>query len=204
MDKDKPSKIFLLILLGAFLLYLLYLFLIWLGKVYVFLGYNSFFFLDNLLAITLFNPVVMWGVFGLFIGSMVGIIIAVKKFKLNYNLVFYPLTLVILFLSLLGFINKPAEFYGNYNPPLKLNNITAEPIEPSVPKNFYSLKTMVNVRTGPTTFDSIIFTLQKGTEVELVKKGFYNKNRNEWFKIKYKDQEGYVNSKFLKHSRFGY
>lgn len=53
----------------------------------------------------------------------------------------------------------------------------------------------VNLRLTPSQTSSIILAVPIGTEVELVEK-----SSDEWYKIKYKEAEGYMMSKFLKGS----
>jgi len=54
----------------------------------------------------------------------------------------------------------------------------------------------LNVRIGPGEKYSISFTLQKGTEVELI-----SKENNDWYRIKYLEKTGYASTNYLKLSR---
>lgn len=53
----------------------------------------------------------------------------------------------------------------------------------------------LNVRTGAGTEYSIIFTLQRGDEVEILSK------KGNWYKIRYSGKRGYAFSKYLEYSR---
>jgi len=53
----------------------------------------------------------------------------------------------------------------------------------------------LNVRTGAGTEYSIIFTLQRGDEVEILSK------KGNWYKIRYSGKSGYAFSKYLEYSR---
>lgn len=53
----------------------------------------------------------------------------------------------------------------------------------------------LNVRTGAGTEYSIIFTLQRGDEVEILSK------KGNWYQIRYLENRGYAYSEYLKHSR---
>ncbi len=65
----------------------------------------------------------------------------------------------------------------------------------SFAEQYYTTTTELNVRTGPGIDHPVSFTLQKGAEVEFVA------SINQWYKIKYIGKTGYVNSKYLNHSR---
>lgn len=62
----------------------------------------------------------------------------------------------------------------------------------SFPNDYYMVTAGLNVRTGAGIEYSIAFTLQKVDEVELLSKN------DSWYKIKYLEQVGYANSKYLK------
>jgi len=61
--------------------------------------------------------------------------------------------------------------------------------------DYYDATTNLNVRSGAGTKYPVSFTLQKGDEVEILSKN------NSWYKIKYLEQTGYANSKYLEYSR---
>jgi uncharacterized protein YraI len=65
----------------------------------------------------------------------------------------------------------------------------------STDKEYYIATTDLNVRTGAGTQNSVIFTLQKGNEVEVLIK------KNNWYQIKYLEKKGYVYSEYLEYSR---
>ena len=65
------------------------------------------------------------------------------------------------------------------------------------------MKSDVNVRSGPSIIDSKLFVLKKGDEVELIQAGYKSTSNVEWYKVKYNNQEGYINSKYMIYSRTG-
>jgi len=68
----------------------------------IYLGYRLLMSIENLLRLSWANPFVMWGIFGIFIGSIFGVIVAVKRYKLSKKLVFYPLAIVIAFIIIMA------------------------------------------------------------------------------------------------------
>jgi len=74
--------------------------------------------------------------------------------------------------------------------------IVNENIIPSATKtDYYMAKADLNVRTAAGTEHSIIFTLHKGDEVEILSK------KNNWYQIRHLEKKGYAYSKYLKYSR---
>lgn len=65
----------------------------------------------------------------------------------------------------------------------------------STDKEYYTASTDLNVRNGAGTQHSVIFTLQKGDEVEVLLK------KNNWYQIKYLENKGYAYSEYLEYSR---
>lgn len=65
----------------------------------------------------------------------------------------------------------------------------------STDKEYYIATTDLNVRTGAGTQHHVIFTLQKGNEVEVLIK------KNNWYQIKYLERKGYAHSEYLEYSR---
>jgi len=65
----------------------------------------------------------------------------------------------------------------------------------STETDYYVTTANLNVRTGAGTRHSILFTLQKGIEVEVIAK------KNNWYRIRHLEQAGYVYSRYLKHNR---
>ncbi len=61
--------------------------------------------------------------------------------------------------------------------------------------DFYTAKTDLNVRTGSGASYPAVFTLKKGSEVEVILK------EKAWCRISYSGRTGYVSSKFLKFNR---
>ncbi len=68
-------------------------------------------------------------------------------------------------------------------------------ISSTTDKDYYIATTNLNVRTGAGTEYSILFTLQKGDEVEIVSK------KDNWYQIRYLKKKGYVYSKYLEYNR---
>ncbi|HZG24316.1 MAG TPA: hypothetical protein VEZ17_07045, partial [Chitinophagaceae bacterium] len=115
MKKGRSGRQILLIVIGIFLaLYVLYHLLIWCAKASVYLGYNLFFYLDNLFTITPLNPLISWGIFGFFLGIIFGVLIAIKKYRLSKRLVFFPLAFFVVLLATMALINQPANYSGTY------------------------------------------------------------------------------------------
>jgi hypothetical protein len=67
----------------------------------------------------------------------------------------------------------------------------------SFASDFYTTTTVLNVRTGEGINFPVAFTLQKGTEVEVIGE------EGEWLKVSYFGDTGYASSKYLKFSRTG-
>ncbi|MFN3641201.1 MAG: SH3 domain-containing protein [Flavobacterium sp.] len=61
--------------------------------------------------------------------------------------------------------------------------------------DYYTATTRLNVRNGAGTSYSVLFSINKGDEVELISKD------NNWYEIKYKEKTGFASSKYLKFSR---
>jgi len=61
--------------------------------------------------------------------------------------------------------------------------------------DYYRATAILNVRTGEGIEYSVSFTLQKGDEVEILSKN------NDWYRIRYLGNTGYVHSKYLEYVR---
>ena len=61
--------------------------------------------------------------------------------------------------------------------------------------DYYTATTTLNVRSGAGTSYSVLFSINRGDEVELISQD------NNWYEIKYKEKTGYASSKYLKFSR---
>ncbi len=194
-----PLLVIIVVIIG---LYLAYQILILLAKFFVYLGYNFFVFADNLFQVSSFNPVATWGIMGLFIGSIAGVAIAIKKYRLSKKLLFYPIGIVILIFVLLYFINEPANHHGTVNLPNTSNSDASLPsytVTPSV--TYYYATQSINARIGPSVRYPVAFVIDKAAEAELIERAFQDAKHNEWMKIKYNNQQGFVNAKFLRFSR---
>src|SRR5436190_10633626 len=96
----------LLIALFCLAALIIYQLVIFLSKTFVWLGFNLFLFTDSLFKLESANPLLLWGLLGLFIGSIFGVIVAVKKYKLSKILILYPSTVTLLIIILFYFINR--------------------------------------------------------------------------------------------------
>ncbi len=96
----------------------------------------------------------------------------------------------------MGWVNNPSGKYISYASHLK-NEIPADLLPTT---EYFILKSTLNVRSGPSSRYSKLFVLNEGIEVELVEKGYFTNNA-EWYKIKFNDQEGFVNSIYLEPSK---
>jgi hypothetical protein len=178
-------------------IYVLYLAITFSVRAFAYLGFNSAFYMDNLLYVEGISPFITWGVLGLLVGSIIGVLVSAKKHQLSYTLVLWPIGILIAFVVAMGFINKPAKHDGPFILPANDSGTDA----PVKVYNYYNVTSDVNVRYGPSVNNSILFKLKRGTEVELVDRGFYDSKNTEWMKISYNGQTGYVNGKFLTFSR---
>ena len=202
MSNSKTDIHPVIYLLGIVIgVYLIYWFTVLLIRVIVFLGYNWLFFLDNLLMFGNFNPVVIWGLFGLFIGSIFGVTIAVKKYKLSKTLILYPTALVLILIGIMCFVNKPTIVVGTYIAPENpVSNTTT--VTPTTPKYYYTTAANVKVRIGPSIKKSILFSLKPGVEVQVISRGYFDSNKIEWAKVKINDREGYLRLASIRYFRY--
>ena len=60
---------------------------------------------------------------------------------------------------------------------------------------FYIATAELNVRTGAGTKYAVVFTIQKGDEVEVLAR------ENDWYQVKYYEKTGYAHSKYLDYGR---
>lgn len=190
-DKTVNNKLIFTIILAIVLIILFSILLA--THVFVYWGYNSLFWFENLIGIYPFNPMFLWFFWGILIGGTIGVVIAVKKYKLSLKLLLYPIGLLFFLTIIMNMINKPLNYHGNFIPEFLNNYITVE-------KNYYTLTTESNVRSGPSTDYQKISVIKKGFAVEVIKKGFFDSRGVEWYKIKYSTIEGYINSKLLAFS----
>ena len=95
---------------------------------------------------------------------------------------------------------------SKYLSPIENNNQTTKPEQqPNVPvqpqvsvgKTKVVVATSLNVRSGPSTGNSVIGSLKNNEKVEVISES------NGWSKIKYNGKEGYVSSTYLKDSNEG-
>ncbi len=100
-------------------------------KMIVFGGYNFIFYMDSLMFIQPINPIILWGIMGLFIGSLVGILIAIKKYRLSKKLVLYPIGLMVTIVLIMSFINRPLKYStAHYQSDFNKIDKSLEPIDP--------------------------------------------------------------------------
>ncbi len=165
-------------------------------KLFAYAGYNSFFFLDNLFDFQMFGPITTWGIWGFLIGSIIGVMVAVKKLRLSKKLVLYPIGIIAFLLVIMGFVNKPTDYQGDYKP--------LKQVEDKIEKRFFIANRDVNFRSGPSASYPSLFVLTKGSEVEFIQSGFIDDKNIDWSNIKFNNQDGYVCTKYLDYSRTGY
>lgn len=201
--KNKISELpgLLLIGLGALALYLVYRIVMFLSVLFVYLGFNVFVFLDNLLKFESGNPVVLWGFFGLLLGSIIGVLIAIKKYKLAKVLILYPVGLFVLIIIILIFINSPTNASGEYSAS-NFSESNTNQVETSKVTYYVTTQT-VNVRSRPLASSSKLITLSAGIQVEFIENTIDNRNKT-WSKIRCTDSQtgntisGYINASYLR------
>ncbi|MBS6024292.1 MAG: SH3 domain-containing protein [Paeniclostridium sordellii] len=94
-----------------------------------------------------------------------------------------------------GFVaSKYLSPIENNNQPTKPEQQPNAPVQPqvSVGKTKVVVATSLNVRSGPSTGNSVIGSLKNNEKVEIISES------NGWSKIKYNGKEGYVSSTYLK------
>ncbi|HNW89218.1 MAG TPA: hypothetical protein PKN48_06115 [Bacteroidales bacterium] len=80
---------------------------------FIFIGFNSMFFLDNYFCMTTaINPLILWGGVFLVIGSIWGVFLAAKKFKLKPLYKIFSILVIVIIIGLVGFIANPV-IYGS-------------------------------------------------------------------------------------------
>lgn len=203
--KRLPTVAILVILAVA--IYIGVKLVMFLSVAFVYLGWNLFVYLENLLQFTLVNPLLMWGILGLFIGSIFGVIIAVKKYKLPKKLIFYPFLLTILLIVILSFINNPSRLSGSLNTLLNTNtesdvnnnNATETPAY-----DLYTVTQAMNVRQQPSLRSNKLFSVPRNARVRLIE-NVKDNNNTLWSKIEYTNpktglaQTGYLKYKYLQN-----
>ena len=100
----------------------------------------------------------------------------------------------------IGFVaSKYLSPIENNNQPTKPEQQPNVPVQPqvSVSKTKVVVATSLNVRSGPSTGNSVIGSLKNNDKVEVISES------NGWSKIKYNGKEGYVSSTYLKDSNEG-
>jgi hypothetical protein len=198
MKKLTGVEKWLFLLVLGFGLYWLYLFVLFMAQVFVFGGYNFFFFLDNLLAVPGLDAVAVWAVFGLLPGSIAGTVVAIRRYQLSRRLVGYPVGATLLVLVLMGFVNKPLQYEtaipSQNGPEAGSSDIAGA--APALAR--YTLTSNVNVRSGPSVVADKLFVLDKYSRVEVV--GAVRKGSAIWYRITHDGREGYVHSRFVRYA----
>lgn len=157
--------------------------------IFTFLGFNLFFYLDNLLKINFLNPIVCWGLWGLLIGSIYGVYRAVKKLKLNKILILIPIIIVVFLLILMSELNSPINFAASNLPTPQDNNPAQLKNNPKFITN-----SATSVYSDISKKRRVLFKLSKGTIVEVTGTGYYDNKNNECYKILYQGSEGFIYS----------
>ena len=174
---------------------------------FVYLGWNLFVYLENLLQFSSANPLVMWGILGLLIGSIFGVMVAVKKYKLPKKLIFYPFLITILLIIILSFINNPSKLSGSLSTMLNTNtqtDVITNNAAQSPAYNLYTVTQEMNVRQQPSLKSNRLFTVPRNARVRLIENVSDNKNAL-WSKIEYTNpatgfkQTGYLKNKYLQN-----
>lgn len=194
MSEDKSgciSWIFGIGLVGL-LIYGLIKGIIWLSHIFVAWGNLFLIYLDYHFMIPAINPIVTWGIVGLFFGGLIGVIIAIKKLKLSWTLLLYPFAAMVLLITIMSFVDKSE--YG------KLPNGEEEI---TITKEFYKVNTNSNVRSEPSLQGKKLFVLETGTEIECISKGHFDSRGLEWCFITHNGNQGYISTKLLYFSRKG-
>ena len=197
--KDLPLVALIIFVLLAIVI--LYRIIIFLSKVFVYLGFNLFLYIDNLLHFDAANPIILWGVFGLFLGSIVGVVVAIKKYKLTKKLVLYPLAITFLAIVILAFINEPADVGNRVMP--ERNEAIMTPDKPATTIPAFTVTRTIYIHAGPSSLSKKLFTLSRGTVVGVLESVKDNRNIS-WSKIEYIDpgtgskKTGYVNANYLR------
>ena len=104
--KDRKSVLLLL----ALIIFFVYVLRNFLGRV------SAFFFIpiDRLLFISNgISPVIMWMFFGLLIGLICGSFIAIKKYRLDFKLLVYPVMILVVTIGLILLISFIKNKSGN-------------------------------------------------------------------------------------------
>ena len=195
MSEENSSGFKWWLIIGGvlFAIFALYRLVMWVMGIFIIFGYNTFFYLDNLIGVTPFNPIITWSIWGMFLGGIVGVIVAVKKLKLSKILILYPTAALLLLIIIFGFVNHPANYNGNYQPPVEKTIVTPT-------KNYYTVIMDANVRSGPSKSSGILFVVTKGSVVEVIQQGFFDSRNLEWYWIRNGSDQGYISAKLLTFS----
>jgi len=198
-----PFIIFLiLVVIGIYLLYLLVLFM---ARVFVFCGFNALFYMDNLLEIPSFNPAVSWGVLGVLLGSLTGVFVAIRRYKLSRVLLFYPVGGILIIVGIMAVINKPGHYEVMAQVPGETSAAApaSDSSMTSTPHLRRLYRTTINLRVHdkPSTDSAVLFVVKKGVEVEILQRRVLYFSNTEWVKISYNGQEGFVSMRPLIFSK---
>ena len=183
-------------------IYLLFKIIVFSTKLFVYLGFNFSVYMDRLLKIESANPIFLWAMIGLFIGALIGVVIAAKKFKLSKLLILYPALAIICFWLIFFLINKPTDVTGSYLPQQPIYNQTVQIPASDYNNRNYIINYDVKARKKPNVKSKTSFVLKAGTVVELVQTTT-GANYEEWSLIRFINpktgytQTGYVKSAYL-------
>lgn len=207
ITKIRRLPTFAILVILAVTVYVAIRLVMFLSIAFVYLGFNLFVYIENLLQFTSVNPLVMWGILGLLIGSIFGVVVAVKKYKLPKKLIFYPISITILVIIILSFINRPTQLTGSFVPILDQNvstDLNTNNTTTNTPSNYlYTVTQEMTVRESPSLSSARLFTLSRNERVRVLENVRDSKN-NLWSKIEYYNaktgdkQTGYLKSKYLR------
>lgn len=105
----KGSTIAIIIVCVIFLIIVLNVHALFFGLLYI--SFNSIFFLDNLFnLVNSINPLICWGFVSLLLGSLIGFLVSVRKFKLDQKFYTYGSIGILFFLFLITLASKPFDY----------------------------------------------------------------------------------------------
>lgn len=152
------------------------------------LSINLLLLIDNALEFTKsLNPIVMWVILGLFVGLVYGAFTAWRKYKLDFKLNFIFVGLLLLFITLISFINQPVK-------PKGISFTTVEPLEPvSIAPKYAIITQNTSLYACPQSNCSILVAgLSKGNKVEILE----TRNDN-WSRVKVNNNIGFIQDRYI-------
>jgi len=183
---ELPALIIIVIVLLG--LYLVYILMIFLAKLFVFLGFNLFVVIDNFMKVESFSPIVVWAFLGLMIGGVLGVVIAVKKYKLSKKLIIYPVSVFLFFIGIFYLVHDAPTNSGST---LKSDEKQVETIQTGVVSDgvaSFIASRDCSIRATPSLRSKKLLSITKGTRTEYLKTTVDSK-KNIWYKVKHIDSQ---------------